>query len=141
MGWMFSIHGKIVNGLGFDITNWNTAEATSFSSAFRNKGVITGLENLNTSKVTNMYAMFMSRDTTYPDLKTKVVNGTVRWSVKKVTSFGAMFGGTYGGATFTNSTFPTNWWISGDGQDVNICLLYTSPSPRDRTRSRMPSSA
>ena len=25
--------------------------------------------------------------------------------------------------------------------DVEICLLYTSPSPRDRTRSRMPSSA
>ena len=23
----------------------------------------------------------------------------------------------------------------------NSCLLYTSPSPRDRTRSRMPSSA
>ena len=26
-------------------------------------------------------------------------------------------------------------------QHTNICLLYTSPSPRDRTRSRMPSSA
>ena len=25
--------------------------------------------------------------------------------------------------------------------DVSTCLLYTSPSPRDRTRSRMPSSA
>ena len=24
---------------------------------------------------------------------------------------------------------------------VETCLLYTSPSPRDRTRSRMPSSA
>ena len=24
---------------------------------------------------------------------------------------------------------------------VTFCLLYTSPSPRDRTRSRMPSSA
>ena len=24
---------------------------------------------------------------------------------------------------------------------LNICLLYTSPSPRDRTTSRMPSSA
>ena len=24
---------------------------------------------------------------------------------------------------------------------MNVCLLYTSPSPRDRTRSRMPSSA
>ena len=25
--------------------------------------------------------------------------------------------------------------------DLRFCLLYTSPSPRDRTRSRMPSSA
>ena len=25
--------------------------------------------------------------------------------------------------------------------NTTICLLYTSPSPRDRTRSRMPSSA
>ena len=25
--------------------------------------------------------------------------------------------------------------------DYKTCLLYTSPSPRDRTRSRMPSSA
>ena len=29
--------------------------------------------------------------------------------------------------------------ISNDAP--KICLLYTSPSPRDRTRSRMPSSA
>jgi len=28
-----------------------------------------------------------------------------------------------------------------DGKVVKVCLLYTSPSPRDRTRSRMPSSA
>ena len=27
------------------------------------------------------------------------------------------------------------------GLVVSTCLLYTSPSPRDRTRSRMPSSA
>ena len=27
------------------------------------------------------------------------------------------------------------------GGDPTACLLYTSPSPRDRTRSRMPSSA
>ena len=26
-------------------------------------------------------------------------------------------------------------------EQITICLLYTSPSPRDRTRSRMPSSA
>ena len=26
-------------------------------------------------------------------------------------------------------------------EQARLCLLYTSPSPRDRTRSRMPSSA
>ena len=29
----------------------------------------------------------------------------------------------------------------GERVDADACLLYTSPSPRDRTRSRMPSSA
>ena len=32
--------------------------------------------------------------------------------------------------------------LLGDGAEPgDLCLLYTSPSPRDRTRSRMPSSA
>ena len=30
---------------------------------------------------------------------------------------------------------------AGKKEETNVCLLYTSPSPRDRTRSRMPSSA
>ena len=30
---------------------------------------------------------------------------------------------------------------SRPGVDVSTCLLYTSPSPRDRQKSRMPSSA
>ena len=30
---------------------------------------------------------------------------------------------------------------NGSGKELVACLLYTSPSPRDRTRSRMPSSA
>ena len=39
------------------------------------------------------------------------------------------------------------WSSEGETEDERIsklfdnCLLYTSPSPRDRTRSRMPSSA
>ena len=33
------------------------------------------------------------------------------------------------------------WAQPGKGKVVTTCLLYTSPSPRDRTRSRMPSSA
>ena len=33
--------------------------------------------------------------------------------------------------------------VSENGKHIDVinCLLYTSPSPRDRTRSRMPSSA
>ena len=34
-----------------------------------------------------------------------------------------------------------NYPIVAQEQGIQGCLLYTSPSPRDRTRSRMPSSA
>ena len=34
-----------------------------------------------------------------------------------------------------------NRYCASSLQALRICLLYTSPSPRDRTRSRMPSSA
>ena len=32
-------------------------------------------------------------------------------------------------------------YMKGSPNQPQCCLLYTSPSPRDRTRSRMPSSA
>ena len=57
----------------------------------------------------------------------------------------------------TSNDLPTitRWWSDPDflrlyntapavplnEDQVSRCLLYTSPSPRDRTRSRMPSSA
>ena len=31
--------------------------------------------------------------------------------------------------------------VASDGLHIQACLLYTSPSPRDRQKSRMPSSA
>src|SRR5665213_3460703 len=44
---------------------------------------------------------------------------------------------------YAGSDFPTKGRIMWDGCSVScrICLLYTSPSPRDRQKSRMPSSA
>ena len=39
--------------------------------------------------------------------------------------------------TLNTQVILTTWLVA----DATICLLYTSPSPRDRTRSRMPSSA
>ena len=48
------------------------------------------------------------------------------------------------GGIWANSTNPTEFLLENLKIQTNIietCLLYTSPSPRDRTRSRMPSSA
>ena len=42
---------------------------------------------------------------------------------------------------FANSSTFKEVDLSIATKDVDACLLYTSPSPRDRTRSRMPSSA
>ena len=40
----------------------------------------------------------------------------------------------------THGRFSGDIVVENDTLDIG-CLLYTSPSPRDRTRSRMPSSA
>ena len=39
------------------------------------------------------------------------------------------------------ATFVSTSDIIDSIREYQTCLLYTSPSPRDRTRSRMPSSA
>ena len=45
-----------------------------------------------------------------------------------------------GGALAAQISMGNSWRIGVDARETT-CLLYTSPSPRDRTRSRMPSSA
>ena len=46
-----------------------------------------------------------------------------------------------GARAFTAEVALVKLDTAADGLLANTCLLYTSPSPRDRTRSRMPSSA
>ena len=47
-----------------------------------------------------------------------------------------------GDKVYIEGRIKTRKWTGEDGADrYSTCLLYTSPSPRDRTRSRMPSSA
>ena len=45
--------------------------------------------------------------------------------------------------TNLDSLIPTSLTVAGTevAQQNEVCLLYTSPSPRDRQKSRMPSSA
>ena len=50
----------------------------------------------------------------------------------------------HGGEAHEDIAHVADGAIAGDQLEVALsqgCLLYTSPSPRDRTRSRMPSSA
>ena len=42
---------------------------------------------------------------------------------------------------YPDSSFPVKFRMEFGRKYIKVCLLYTSPSPRDRTRSRMPSSA
>ena len=43
-----------------------------------------------------------------------------------------------GGGVFNPDVIPN---VLGDPDQLGLCLLYTSPSPRDKRQSRMPSSA
>ena len=70
------------------------------------------------------------------DFKSKLVGGGARSNLFKVTmNFPGYAGGDVELTSFMCKTaqFPASI--------VNPCLLYTSPSPRDKRQSRMPSSA
>ena len=54
--------------------------------------------------------------------------------------YGNKFGGNYCAETMRKPIEDLSKLFEKLRRDRN-CLLYTSPSPRDRTRSRMPSSA
>ena len=60
-----------------------------------------------------------------------MANAYMDWQVKPQVEEGSMLAGGY------------SYHFSGSGSDVQFftCLLYTSPSPRDKRQSRMPSSA
>ena len=58
-----------------------------------------------------------------------------------VIPFLAVFTALVAGALVLVLTDPELWEIFGSLEWFSACLLYTSPSPRDATLSRMPSSA
>ena len=57
-------------------------------------------------------------------------------------TFGTRLKTIFFGKLVGNDELGNKYYESKNGKRwVIYCLLYTSPSPRDRTRSRMPSSA
>ena len=66
------------------------------------------------------------------------VDHTVSSDKKTINSFATQFIETFNRRNIILKEIDS---IKNEVGQYNICLLYTSPSPRDRTRSRMPSSA
>ena len=60
---------------------------------------------------------------------------------KKIIIIGSAYPLRGGGIASYNERLAREFMIQGFDTTIYTCLLYTSPSPRDRTRSRMPSSA
>ena len=75
----------------------------------------------------------------YIDMSNKDINiYNFPWKSDEITSITLIGCGT----AYHSCLMAKYWFEEITSLDVNIdCLLYTSPSPRDRTRSRMPSSA
>ena len=67
------------------------------------------------------------------------LNLTINNSIATSDSITACDSTTWNGTTYTTSGIYTKTLQTVNGCDS--CLLYTSPSPRDATLSRMPSSA
>ena len=64
-------------------------------------------------------------ETQFKQIKPKILNSNRRYYDEKT----------------INLLKKVKFLLKEQGMTINGCLLYTSPSPRDRTRSRMPSSA
>ena len=69
---------------------------------------------------------------------TELVKAAEAGEIKELVQTGDKVNGELNSGTKFFSVIPVN---DIDFAPTMACLLYTSPSPRDRTRSRMPSSA
>ena len=103
---------------GDSISKWDTRFVTNMSSLFAGSDQFNAdLGAWNTSAVTSMSHMFHGAAAFNKDISGTYNANIFAWDVSGVTDMTRMFEG------------------------ANSCLLYTSPSPRDLSTSRMPSSA
>ena len=93
------------------------------------------MSNANKIKIDIQNVTFSYSDSREPVLK----DVSLQIRANEIT---VIFGPGMGGkSTLLRLLNRLNDLLEGNDMRGQICLLYTSPSPRDRTRSRMPSSA
>ena len=99
--------------------------------------------------VSRLFKMFTDLKSPNGLLFTAAQNILSRTAVKTEASYGIGYGGTKepnfltgeGGGALNEGIYTPLSTLAQAGVGFTGCLLYTSPSPRDRQKSRMPSSA
>ena len=160
MDYMF-LNATAFNG---DVSACNTAAVTTMSHMFYGAAAFNGdVSAWNTAAVTTMKQMFAYADAFNQDISA--------WNTAAVTDAAWMFNGATAWISkyerndaSTSTDGPASAWsgrmcladqrvvanacescpagtTNAANDDASGCLLYTSPSPRDATLSRMPSSA
>ena len=126
---------------GANITGIVTA--TSFSGSAANLTNVSG-NSITSGTIAAARVATLNQNTTGSAGSAAVASGLTgspNISVGTITASGSVsIGGTLTYEDVTNID-SVGIITARNGVDFKGCLLYTSPSPRDRTRSRMPSSA
>ncbi len=97
----------------------------------------TGVGGRSSGRVDVIYCYFFFNDTATTEIYTEQIVGSVRCVEETDANACYESGRSEEFARLVDGSERAH----AAGLIVNACLLYTSPSPRDRTRSRMPSSA
>ena len=107
-------------------------QSVGFTGVIIDKYPLSDTSDLSCTQVLNYSIPIILYDTKYVLVKENVYSKLISYDSSSV----------YLSSTNLNThKITTNDLCCNTITSTNICLLYTSPSPRDRTRSRMPSSA
>ena len=122
------------NGLTMDRCLVTNNSSTTYSAAIASAG------NAGINRITNSTIVGNSGGgaavEAYNASGLEVFNSII-WG-NSPSNFDNQYGVTFGDGFVSHSNIGGGW--EGEG-NISSCLLYTSPSPRDKRQSRMPSSA
>ena len=139
--------GVLINGIdagdrsGYSVSNAGDVNGDGIDDVII--GAIGGEQNGN-NYAGESYVVFGNNSGFSSTLNLSALDGSNGFVINGIDSFDAS-GGSVSGAGDINGDGFDDLIIGANGADANgnsrACLLYTSPSPRDRQKSRMPSSA
>jgi len=125
------INGEITNSL-------TVSQPGNYYAEVSQTGGSCAISTKSSETITVVSPVSFNILTDYTEDYTSCVSTSITLGVQRIEAV-ASDGGITDVTDALRNAFAYQWLL--DGAEIIGCLLYTSPSPRDRTRSRMPSSA